>query len=129
MVCESSHGQFGKADAKLIKSTRRCLPDDVIHVIFSKLDFRDNITAGLVCKQWDQLLKSVTAAGKHWVVDYNVDAVEARETSKLSSSEPSVEPLTDSMERYVLVPSLFKVCTRIKTSFLCARAIHVCATA
>jgi hypothetical protein len=51
------------------------VPDDLMHVIFSKLDFKDKINAGKVCKQWDQLLKSGTADARHWVVDYNIDSI------------------------------------------------------
>jgi hypothetical protein len=48
------------------------LPDDLMYVIFFKLDFRDKVNAGLVCKQWDQLLKAGTAPAKHWEVEYRV---------------------------------------------------------
>jgi hypothetical protein len=62
-----------------IKRIRLCpvLPDDLVRKIFSKLDFADKIHAGLVCKQWDRLLKTGTAAARHWVVDYNVDPIVA----------------------------------------------------
>jgi hypothetical protein len=61
------------------KRVRHCpvLPNDLMHNIFSKLDFKDKISAGLVCKQWDRLLKTGTAAARHWVVDYNVDPIVA----------------------------------------------------
>jgi hypothetical protein len=50
-------------------------PDDLMHVIFSKLEFRDKINASQVCKLWDQLLKASTDDARHWVVDYNVDTL------------------------------------------------------
>jgi hypothetical protein len=54
------------------------LPHDLVHNIFSKLDFNDKISSGLVCKQWDQLLKAGTFASRHWVVDYDVNTVVSR---------------------------------------------------
>jgi hypothetical protein len=47
-----------------------------MHNIFSKLGFSDKISAGLVCNHWDRLLKTGTAASRHWVVDYNVDTID-----------------------------------------------------
>jgi hypothetical protein len=51
------------------------LPLDLLHIILSKLNFRDKVNAGLVCKQWEELLTASTPAARHWVVDYNVDRV------------------------------------------------------
>jgi hypothetical protein len=51
------------------------LPHDLTHNIFSKLGFNGKINSGLVCKQWDQLLKAGTDAFRHWVVDYDVNTV------------------------------------------------------
>jgi hypothetical protein len=48
------------------------LPDELMHVIFSKLSFHNKIRAGLACKQWDQLLKAGTPAARHWNIDYIV---------------------------------------------------------
>lgn len=49
------------------------LPDDVMDITFSKLEFKDKICVGLVCKQWDELLKAGTGALRHWAVYYNLD--------------------------------------------------------
>lgn len=49
------------------------LPNDAAHIILSKLEFRDKVSAGLVCKHWDELLKAKTGAFRHWVVNYNLD--------------------------------------------------------
>lgn len=50
------------------------LPDDLMHVIFSKLHHREKVNAGQVCKSWDRLLKDGSAEGKHWgFVCCNVD--------------------------------------------------------
>jgi hypothetical protein len=54
------------------------VPDDVMHMIFSDLDTRVKVNAGLVCKQWDQLLKVRPAAGRHWIIDFNINSVVAR---------------------------------------------------
>jgi hypothetical protein len=65
------------------------LPDDLLHVIFSKLHFRDKVIAGHVCKHWDQLLKSGTAAARHWVVSYDLDAIiETIELERTPSDPP-----------------------------------------
>lgn len=50
------------------------LPNDVAHIIFAKLEFKDKISAGLVCKQWDKLLKANAGGLRHWVVDYSLEA-------------------------------------------------------
>ncbi len=47
-------------------------------VISNKLEFTDKISAGLVGKSLDQLLKDGTAATRHWVFDYNVETILAR---------------------------------------------------
>jgi hypothetical protein len=49
------------------------LPDDLMYVIFEKLEFMDKVSAGLVCKHWEQLLRANAPAARQWVVDYNVD--------------------------------------------------------
>jgi hypothetical protein len=54
------------------------LPHDVVHIIFSKLEFLDKIAAGLVCKRWDQLLKAGSTSGRHWFVMYDVNAIVRR---------------------------------------------------
>jgi hypothetical protein len=50
-------------------------PDELMHIIFSKVEFQDKIRAGLVCKQWDQLLKSGTPAARHWEIDFTVKRI------------------------------------------------------
>jgi hypothetical protein len=50
-------------------------PDELMHIIFSKVEFQDKKRAGLVCKQWDQLLKAGTAAARHWEIDYTVKRI------------------------------------------------------
>jgi hypothetical protein len=57
------------------------LPNDLIYVVFSKLEFTDKIKAGLACKKWDQLLKTGSAAAKHWTVEYNLDVIMANSES------------------------------------------------
>jgi hypothetical protein len=68
-------------------------PDDLMHVIFSRLEFKDKINAGQVCKQWDQLLKAGTDDARHWIVDYDVDTLVSstafKATTKLSHAKQS----------------------------------------
>jgi hypothetical protein len=48
-------------------------PDDLMHIIFSKLEeTEDKLNAGLVCKEWDQLLKAGIPAARHWDIYYTV---------------------------------------------------------
>jgi hypothetical protein len=47
-------------------------PDELKHIIFSKLDFKEKLNAGLVCKEWGNLLKTCTGAARHWDVGYSV---------------------------------------------------------
>jgi hypothetical protein len=67
------------ARSGLAKRTRHiaALPDELMHIVFSKLDFHDKIYAGLACKQWDQLLKDGTAAARHWDIEYEVERIVA----------------------------------------------------
>jgi hypothetical protein len=51
------------------------LPDDLMHIIFSNLDMKEKVTAGMVCKHWDRVLRSSTPAGRHWVIDFKVNQV------------------------------------------------------
>jgi hypothetical protein len=51
------------------------LPDDLMHIIFARLEFRDKISAGMVCKLWDELLRSNTPAARQWVIIYDADKV------------------------------------------------------
>ncbi len=60
------------------KSARRVaaeLPDDLMHAILSKLDFKSKLAAGQVCKKWDQLLKAGSLGARHWEVHYNIDSL------------------------------------------------------
>jgi hypothetical protein len=52
-------------------------PDELMHIIFSKLEFRDKVNAGLVCKEWDNLLKTCTGAARHWDIKYVVKRIVA----------------------------------------------------
>jgi hypothetical protein len=83
-------------------------PDDLMHVIFSKLEFLDKIKAGIVCKQWDQLLKAGTDNARHWVVDYNVDTLVSRlgPTRDPYQAELSVNLI----QRYVTVHTQSPMC-------------------
>lgn len=51
------------------------LPHELMHVIFGKLHLKDKLSAGLVCKHWDQLLKAGTADARHFHVEYNLDTL------------------------------------------------------
>lgn len=42
------------------------LPQELMHLIFEKLEMKDILNAGLVCKEWDQLLRAGTADARHW---------------------------------------------------------------
>jgi hypothetical protein len=73
-----------------------------MHIIFSKLDFKDKIKAGLACKQWDQLLKAGTPAARHWDIDYSVKRIEpnpgvTKKFRRIASDHPSA-----SVARYAL---------------------------
>jgi hypothetical protein len=79
-------------------------PDELMHIIFSKLDFRDKIKAGMAWKQWDQLLKAGTPAARHWDINYNVERIEpnpdvTKEFRRIPSDHPSA-----SVGRYALCP-------------------------
>jgi hypothetical protein len=77
------------------------LPDDLIHVIFSKLDFPEKVIAGIVCKKWEQLLKTGRAAGKHWVVEYSLDKIVWNTESAVRYMIPKVEEIEMTfIERY-----------------------------
>lgn len=51
------------------------LPDEAIHAILSKLDFKSKITAAQVCKKWDQVLKACDLGPRHWDITYNINAL------------------------------------------------------
>jgi hypothetical protein len=75
------------------------LHDDVLHVIFCKLGFRDKINAGLVCKDWDKLLKAGTSTSRHWDVSYNFDKIVSSNAWAIRGLAP--ERLIDGVGRYV----------------------------
>jgi hypothetical protein len=79
------------------------LPDDVLHIIFHKLEFQEKINCGLVCKQWGTLLKSGTAAARHWVVDYNVNTILAKTAYVTRSNRQSAEKGNSFISRCVTV--------------------------
>jgi hypothetical protein len=101
----------GSGSAKRMRHLEN-LPDDLMHVIFYRLDFRDKVSAGLVCKHWDQLLKIGSAAGRHWVVDYNVNRLVSKSASLYSNNEAAGEEMLVAMERCVTVLASFSQCTK-----------------
>jgi hypothetical protein len=66
---------MGRSNSPKRTSYILVLPLDLLHIILSKLNFRDKVNAGLVCKQWEELLTASTPAARHWIVDYNIDRV------------------------------------------------------
>jgi hypothetical protein len=78
-------------------------PDDLMHVIFAKLEFRDKVNASQVCKQWDELLKAGTANARHWVVDYNVDTIVSSKAFEATKGTHPAEQLSTCIERCVTV--------------------------
>jgi hypothetical protein len=76
------------------------LPHDLMHVIFSKLKFRDKVNAGKVCKQWDQLLKAGTDNPRHWDVDYIVDSLVPSTTSDAAGDLYKAEQSITWVDRY-----------------------------
>ncbi len=79
------------------------LPHDVLHIIFSKLEFHDKVSCGLVCKQWDALLKIGTATARHWIVDYNVNTILSKTAFATRSKQPFAEKVSPFILRYVTV--------------------------
>jgi hypothetical protein len=75
------------------------LPNDVLHIIFSSLEFIDKINSGLVCKQWEQVLREDTL----WVVEYNVDTLVSAPTMKAKHKRPETKQLDSAFQRYVRV--------------------------
>jgi hypothetical protein len=78
-------------------------PDDVMHLIFSKLSFKEKISCGLVCKQLDKLLKAGSAGGRHWVVNYHVNCQVLRAARLSSNREPAEESFTAATERCIAI--------------------------
>jgi hypothetical protein len=87
------------ASAKRLKHLSD-LPNDLMHVIFSKLEFLDKVTAGLVCKHWYHLLRAGTTAAKHWVVDYDVDNMVSHLDTLTRAAMRTAEQFTYDMGRY-----------------------------
>jgi hypothetical protein len=80
------------------------LPQDLLRIIFSRLDFHDKIRSGLVCKQWDQFLKTGTLPAKHWDVHYDVDKVVS--SRDCAESEVIRGQITDGIGRYATLLAL-----------------------
>jgi hypothetical protein len=77
------------------------LPDDLMHVILSSLDFRDKINAGVVCKQWDRVLKAGSGTARHWVIHFSVNSLVSKSALRTSSRQPAAESLIAATERCV----------------------------
>lgn len=67
------------------------LPDDILHLIFSNLDFGDKVTAGLVCTRWDKVLRGKLSGKPHWDVWYNLDSICSAPTILYSPKQTAVE--------------------------------------
>jgi hypothetical protein len=93
-------GRYGSRDCSL---NVLFLPDDLLHIIFAKLKFKDKVSAGLVCKQWEQLLQADNPAARHWVVNYNVDKVVASKAYKTRIQGYFSQQRSLSIPRYVPV--------------------------
>jgi hypothetical protein len=63
-------------------------PDELKHIIFSKLEFKEKLNAGLVCKEWDNLLRTCTGAARHWDIKYLVKRTVATTDSSKKYSAP-----------------------------------------
>jgi hypothetical protein len=44
----------------------------LLNVIFSKLDFTDVISVGMIFKQLGQALSAATGTARHWIVTYSM---------------------------------------------------------
>jgi hypothetical protein len=75
------------------------LPEEILHMIFSKLNTREIINAGMVCGEWDKLVKAGTPATRHWVTPHNLDNTLSR-IPFLESKGSNVDQLTIDMGRY-----------------------------
>jgi hypothetical protein len=90
---------------KQLKLTLYDLSNDTLLDILSDLEFRDKIRAGKVCKRWNNLLKTNPPAGRHWKVDYSVDAILSGPAHMATDNFYDPEDcITDSL-RYVTVPA------------------------
>jgi hypothetical protein len=72
-----------------------------MHVIFSRLEFKDKISAGQVCRDWGNLLKAGTADARHWNVNYNVDAIVTSAAFEATKSLPPPQQTSNYIERCV----------------------------
>jgi hypothetical protein len=93
-------GRYGSA--KRIRHIAT-FPDELMHVIFSKLEFKDRITSGFVCKQWEKMLKAGKDTPRHWVVDYNVDSCVSSRGCRGRTVLYEDKQTIKSFERYVTV--------------------------
>jgi hypothetical protein len=90
---------------KQLRLTLSDLSNDTLLDVLSDLEFRDKIRAGIVCKRWNNLLKTNPPAGRHWKVDYSVDATLSRPAYMATDNFYVAEDfITDSL-RYVTVPA------------------------
>jgi hypothetical protein len=80
------------------------LPDDLMHHIFSRLEFRDKVNASQTCKEWDQLLKAGIENARHWVVNYNIDTTVSRSATRTAKRLGPAQPFEFYTERCVTVP-------------------------
>jgi hypothetical protein len=101
------------------------LPSDLFYIIFSKLECIDKINAGMVCKQWDQLLRSGTPSSTHWVVNYNVGNLVSNLQYLTTPEEPTVDQLTIDFGRYVTVATLLHIKKWALWTMYCKMA-HIC---
>lgn len=81
------------------------LPDDLMLIVFQRLKFRDKICAGMVCKQWDRLLKD-GSANRHCDVVYDFNCSGMRtELTRWREMVPSVDSIPQS---YATGPTPFE---------------------
>lgn len=74
------------------------LPQELWHIIFAKLDLKDKLNVGLVCKHWDQLLRAGTADAEHWRVEYNLDTIWSSASIKTLKKGPPQDRLDSIIE-------------------------------
>jgi hypothetical protein len=79
------------------------LPHDVLLTIFPNLDFQQKITAGLVCKHWNEVLKTSTPSPRLWEVEYDVDAILSRLAFTATYDGHVPEDLIAPIVRYVAI--------------------------
>jgi hypothetical protein len=79
------------------------LPNDVLRIIFADLSFMDKINSGLVCKQWDQVLRGGTPDARHWVVDFNVDRAVRNTAPTTEDTNSLLQQPSGTIVRYVIL--------------------------